>query len=52
MTPLYYGRVVEAKLGDDDREWTILVKPVPLPTQLTTVHVLRMAVNPQRLAVK
>lgn len=52
VTPLYYGRVVEVKLGDDDREWTILVKPVPLPTQLTTVHVLRMAVNPQRLAVK
>ncbi len=51
-TPLYYGQVVEATLGPDDREWTILVKPVPLPSHLTVVQVLRMAVNPERLAVK
>jgi len=51
-TPLYYGRVVEATLGRDDREWTVIVKPVPLPSHLTTVQVLRTTINPERLAVK
>lgn len=52
-TPLYYGQVVEAKLEEPDgREWTILVKPASLPSHLTTVHVLRTAVNPDRLAEK
>ncbi len=51
-TPLYYGQVVEATLGPDDREWTVIVKPAPLPTRLTKVQVLRTAVNPERLAVK
>ena len=51
-TPLYYGQVIEANLGPDDREWTVLVKPASLPTQLTTVHVLRLSLNPHRLAVK
>lgn len=50
--PLYYGEVIEATLGPDDREWTVFVKPVSLPTQLTTVQVLRTTVNPSRLAVK
>ena len=49
--PLYYGEVVEATLGPDDREWTVLVKPVPLPTALTKVQVLRTGLNPDRLAV-
>lgn len=51
-TPLYYGHVVEAILGPDDREWTISVKPASLPDQLTTVQVLRTAVNPERLAAQ
>lgn len=50
--PMYYGEVVEATLGTDDREWTILVKPAPLPSRLTTVHVIRTTVNPERLAGK
>lgn len=51
-TPLYYGHVVHATLGPEDREWTVYVKPVSLPTRLATVNVLRMAANPDRLAVK
>ena len=51
-TPLYYGQVVDAVLGMDDREWTVYVKPAAVPSQLTQVHVLRTAVNPDRLAVK
>ena len=51
-TPLYYGQVVDAVLGMDDREWTVYVKPAAVPSQLTRVHVLRTAVNPDRLAVK
>ena len=50
--PLYYGHVVEAVLGVDDREWTVSVKPASLPSHLTTVQVLRTAVNPERLVVK
>ena len=49
--PLFYGEVVEAKLGAENREWTILVKPVQLPSHLTTVQLLRTTLNPQRLAV-
>jgi rod shape-determining protein MreC len=48
--PLYYGRVVEATLGPDDREWLVLVEPAPLPSQLTSVQVLRMSLNSERLA--
>jgi cell shape-determining protein MreC len=51
-TPLYYGHVVEAVLGPDDREWTVLVKPADLPTRLTRVQVLRAVINPERLVVK
>lgn len=51
-TPLYYGEVVEAELGVDDREWKVLVKPIQLPSPLTTVQVIRTTVNPERLAVK
>ena len=51
-TPLYYGQVVEAVLGPDDREWTVFVKPAPLPSHLTHVQILRTILNPERLAVK
>lgn len=51
-TPFYYGEVVQATLEADDREWTVYVKPAPLPTRLTKVNVLRMVANPERLAVK
>lgn len=50
--PLYYGRVVQATLGPDDRDWTVLVEPAELPSHLTRVQVLRTVVNPERLAVK
>lgn len=50
--PLYYGQVVEATLEADDREWTVLVKPVALPNPLTTVQVLRSAVNMERVVAK
>lgn len=49
-TPLYYGEVVEAILEPDAPEWTVIVKPVELPPNLTTVNVLRTEVNPERLA--
>jgi cell shape-determining protein MreC len=49
-TPLYYGRVVEAALGPSDTEWKILVEPVPVPSDLTSVQILRTAVNPERLS--
>lgn len=49
-TPLYYGRVVEATLGPSDREWQVLVEPVPLPSDLATVQILRTTVNPDRLS--
>ena len=49
-TPLYYGKVVEATLGPDDREWKVSVEPAPLPSRLTSVQVLRTSVNPERLA--
>ncbi len=49
-TPLYYGRVVQATLGPDDREWQVLVEPAPLPNRLTSVQILRMNVNAERLA--
>ena len=48
--PLYYGKVVEATLGPDAAEWKVLVEPVPLPGQLTTVQILRTTVNTERLA--
>ena len=49
-TPLYYGKVVEATLGPDDREWKVLVEPAPLPSRLSSVQVLRTSVNAERLA--
>lgn len=46
--PLYYGKVVDASAGPDDREWTIHVEPAPLPRELTRVAVLRTLLNPDR----
>ena len=51
-TPLYYGQVVEATLGPDDREWTVSVKPASLPTPLTRVQVLRTVINHERQEVR
>lgn len=48
-TPLYYGRVVEATLGPNDSEWKVMVEPVPVPVDLTSVQILRTAVNPGRM---
>ncbi len=47
--PLYYGKVVEATLEPDDREWQVRVEPAPLPSQLTRVQILRTTVNSERL---
>ncbi|MBS0207269.1 MAG: hypothetical protein JSS49_30700 [Planctomycetes bacterium] len=49
-TPLYYGRVVEATLGTLDTEWKVLVEPVSLPNDLTSVQILRTAINRDRLS--
>lgn len=48
-TPLYYGRVVEATLDPAESEWMVLVEPVPVPSDLTSVQVLRTSVNAGRL---
>lgn len=50
MTPLFYGRVVEASLGPSDTEWKVLVEPVSLPNDLSAVQILRTSVNPERLS--
>jgi len=47
--PLTYGTVTQAELDSDGREWTITIRPVPTPTTLGTVQVLRAALNPARL---
>lgn len=49
-TPLYYGRVVEATLGSTDSEWKVLVEPVPVPSDLKTVQILRTTMNSERLS--
>jgi hypothetical protein len=46
--PLAYGRVIEARVTPDDRTWQIVVEPAPQPSRLSTVHVLRAALNPAR----
>lgn len=51
-TPLYYGRVVEATLGPSDSEWTVLVQPVPVPSDLQHVQIMRTAVNADRLTAE
>uniref|UniRef100_A0A7C2NWF1 Cell shape-determining protein MreC n=1 Tax=Schlesneria paludicola TaxID=360056 RepID=A0A7C2NWF1_9PLAN len=47
-TALSYGTVVEAQLGLDDREWTIVVQPPANPGGVGEVQVLRAALNPAR----
>lgn len=47
--PLYYGEVTAATLEPNDREWQITVTPGAQDRTLTHVHVLRAALNPQRL---
>lgn len=51
-TPLYYGRVVEASLGPSDSEWKVLVEPVPVPSDLQSVQIMRTAVNNERLTAE
>ncbi len=48
-TPLYYGKVAEATLLEESRQWKILVEPAECPTDLTTVQVLRTELNPRRV---
>jgi cell shape-determining protein MreC len=48
-TALCYGTVAEAHLGIDDREWRIVVEPLPRPEILGRVQILRAALNPARL---
>lgn len=47
-SPLCYGRVLEANLDEPSREWKIVVEPADRPSDLTTVQVLRTALNPRR----
>lgn len=47
--PLYYGEVVEASAGPDDREWRIVVKPASRPSAITNVDILRAELNEARL---
>lgn len=49
-SPLLYGHVVEARLGESDQEWTVLVRPVALPGELTDVQILRTSIQPERLS--
>ena len=49
-TPLYYGKVVEAGFGPEDREWKVLVQPAAQLSQLKTAQILRMNVSTERLA--
>jgi cell shape-determining protein MreC len=46
--PLAYGRVIDAHVSTDERTWLIVVEPATQPSCLTTVHVLRAALNPAR----
>lgn len=46
--PLAYGRVIEARVAADERTWLLFVEPAPQPSRLTSVHVLRAALNPAR----
>jgi cell shape-determining protein MreC len=45
---LAYGRVIEARVSDNEREWSLVVEPAETPSRLTRVHVLRSALNPTR----
>lgn len=47
--PLYYGTVTEAELEDRAKTWRIVVRPVEWPEDLTTVEVLRTAINRNRV---
>lgn len=46
--PLFLGRVQQVEGEEGDRDWQINVEPIPVPTTLTTVQVLRMVLNPSR----
>lgn len=47
--PLLFGRVTEATVEADEREWKVVVAPAPAPSRLTSVQILRAALNPARL---
>lgn len=47
--PLYYGEVIAAELGLEDRTWTVTVRPAASATSRSAVRVLRAALNPRRL---
>lgn len=47
--PLFYGEVIAAELGLEDRTWTVTVRPASTATSRSAVRVLRAALNPRRL---
>lgn len=47
--PLFYGTVTEAELENRAKTWRIIVRPVERPADLTTVEVLRTAMNRNRV---
>lgn len=49
--PMYYGRIVRAELQAGAAEWSLQVEPALDPTQLRTVQILRLEMNPARLSV-
>ncbi len=47
--PMYYGKVVKARLTPDALEWDIRVKPAVDETKLQSVQILRTRLNPLRV---
>ncbi len=51
-SPMYYGKVVEARLNPGATAWDIRVQPAATNTPLETVQVLRTRLNPHRIAAQ
>jgi cell shape-determining protein MreC len=47
--PMYYGKVVRAELDSGANEWSVWVKPAATDERLEAVHILRRAVNADRI---
>jgi len=47
--PMFYGKIVEARLRPGGTRWEIRVEPAMKNQRLETVHVLRTNLNPTRL---
>ena len=47
--PMYYGRVVDAELAPNAREWTIRVQPAASGQRIERVEILRWGINADRI---